>query len=128
MSSTPVVPGSSVALKYYCGSVQGPGQGTESGQMAAITGRWQPSHSQQLEELSLEPLDTRRTRLCQRFAVWTATKSRHTDIFSPAAKTGQTGAQSEGCLGGRSVGQRLDRFPTAFAEFRRNSEAGLGTL
>ena len=53
--------------------------------MAAITGQWHPSHSQQLEELSLEPLDTRRTRLCQRWAVRTATRSRHTDIFTPAA-------------------------------------------
>jgi hypothetical protein len=53
--------------------------------MAAITGQWHPSHSKQLEELSLEPLDTRRTRLCQRWAVRTATRSRHTDIFTPAA-------------------------------------------
>ena len=53
--------------------------------MAAITGRWQPSHTGQLEELSLEALDTRRTRLCQRWAARTATKSRHTDIFTPAA-------------------------------------------
>ena len=52
--------------------------------MAAITGRWHPSHSQQLVELSLEPLDTRRSRLCRRFAERTATRSRHTDIFSLA--------------------------------------------
>ena len=30
--------------------------------MAAITGRWHPSHSEQLQELALEPLDPRRTR------------------------------------------------------------------
>jgi hypothetical protein len=53
--------------------------------MAAITGRCHPSHTSQLEELALEPLDTRRTRLCERFAVRTATKSRHTDLFSLAA-------------------------------------------
>ena len=53
--------------------------------MAAITGRWHPSHSSQLEELSLQPLDTRRTRLCRLFAERTATKSRHKDIFSPVA-------------------------------------------
>ena len=55
--------------------------------MAAITGQWHPSHTSQLEELSLEPLDTRRTRLCRRMAVRTATatRSRHKDIFSPAA-------------------------------------------
>ena len=52
--------------------------------MAAITGRWHPSHSQQIEELSLEPLDTRRTRLCRRFAERTATRSRHTNMFTPA--------------------------------------------
>ena len=53
--------------------------------MAAITRRWHPSHSSQLEELSLQPLDARRTQLCKRFAVRTATKSRHTDIFTLAA-------------------------------------------
>ena len=50
--------------------------------MAAITGRWHPSHSGQLAELALEPLDTRRIRLCRRFAERTATRSRHTDLFS----------------------------------------------
>ena len=50
--------------------------------MAAITGRWHPSHSEQLAELALEPLDARRTRLCRRFAERTATRSRHTDLFA----------------------------------------------
>ena len=50
--------------------------------MAAITGRWQASHSGQLAELALEPLDNRRIRLCRRFAERTATRSRHTDLFS----------------------------------------------
>ena len=52
--------------------------------MAAITGRWhpRPSHSDQLTELALEPLDVRRTRLCRRFAERTATRSRHTDMSS----------------------------------------------
>ena len=53
--------------------------------MAAITGQWHSSHSSQIQELSLEPLDTRRTRLCRRFAERTASKSRHADIFTPAA-------------------------------------------
>ena len=53
--------------------------------VAAITGQWHPSNFQQLEELSLEPLDTRRTHLCQRWAVRTSTSSRHTDILTPAA-------------------------------------------
>ena len=50
--------------------------------MAAITGRWHRSHSEQLADLALEPLDTRRIRLCRRFAERTATRSRHTDLFS----------------------------------------------
>ena len=63
--------------------------------MAAITGQWHPSHTGQLEELSLEPLDLRRTQLCRRFAVRTATRSRHKDIFSLAAgvRTNRSGAR-----------------------------------
>ena len=61
--------------------------------MAAITGRWHPSHTSQLEELSLEPLDTHRTCLCQRFAARTATKLGHTDFFSLAAE-GRTSQSS----------------------------------
>jgi hypothetical protein len=53
--------------------------------MAAITGNWAPSHSQQLSDLGLEELAARRERLCLRFARRTATKSRHTDLFTPAA-------------------------------------------
>ena len=49
--------------------------------MAAITSRWHPSHSKQLQELALEPLDARRTRLCRRFAERTARRSRHQDMF-----------------------------------------------
>ena len=33
--------------------------------MAAITGRWEPSHSRQLAEIGLERLSARRTRLCK---------------------------------------------------------------
>ena len=50
--------------------------------MAAITGRWHPSHTEQLAELALEPLEARRTRICRRFAERTATRSRHMDLFS----------------------------------------------
>ena len=49
--------------------------------MAAITGRWEPSHSRQLLELGLEPLGPRRVKLCRSFARRTAENSRHTDIF-----------------------------------------------
>ena len=55
--------------------------------MAAITGRWEPSHSRQLRELGLERLKLRRERLCRTFAKRTAQGSRHADIFN------QTGAQ-----------------------------------
>jgi hypothetical protein len=55
--------------------------------MAAITGRWDPSHSGQLRRLGLEPLPERRDRLCKRFAKRTATKSRHQDLFQLAEYT-----------------------------------------
>ena len=51
--------------------------------MAAITGQWEPSHTRQLEDLGLERLSTRRTRLCEQFARRTATNSRHMDLFTP---------------------------------------------
>ena len=51
--------------------------------MAAITGHWEPSHTRQLEQLGLQRLALRRTKLCNRFALRTATDSRHTDMFSP---------------------------------------------
>ena len=51
--------------------------------MAAITGRWEQSHTRQLDELGLERLSTRRVRLCERFARRTATSSRHMDLFTP---------------------------------------------
>ena len=51
--------------------------------MAAIAGRWEPSHTRQLEDLGLERLALRRTKLCERFARRTATNSRHMDMFTP---------------------------------------------
>ena len=51
--------------------------------MAAITGRWEQSHTRQLDELGLERLSSRRARLCERFARRTATSSRHMDLFTP---------------------------------------------
>ena len=52
--------------------------------MAAIEGHWASSLTDQLAELGLERLSARRDSLCARFAVATATKSRHKDIFTPA--------------------------------------------
>ena len=52
--------------------------------MAAIVGYWAPSLTDQLAELGLERLAARRDTLCARFAVATATKSRHKDIFEVA--------------------------------------------
>ena len=50
--------------------------------MAAIAGRWEPSHSLQLLQLGLEPLTTRRVRICRTFAERTARDSRHMDLFN----------------------------------------------
>ena len=52
--------------------------------MAAITGRWEQSHSRQLQDLGLEQLSARRTKLCATFAERTALDSRHKDIFTPS--------------------------------------------
>ena len=82
--------------------------------MAAITGQWHPSHSEQLLELALEPLDTRRTRLCRRFAERTATRSRHQDMF-PLAAAGLT-------VTTRKTGRRLYREPLfRTASYRRSA-------
>ena len=82
--------------------------------MAAITGRWHPSHSEQLTELSLEPLNTRRTRLCRRFAGRTATRSRHQDMF-PLVAAGLT-------VTTRRTGRRLYREPLCrTASYRRSA-------
>ena len=51
--------------------------------MAAITVRWEPSHTSQLEQLGLERLQPRRVRLCRAFAERTARGSRHTNLFTP---------------------------------------------
>ena len=50
--------------------------------MAAIVGFWEPSLTQQLQALSLERLEARRESISRRFATSTATRSRHSDIFS----------------------------------------------
>ena len=53
--------------------------------MAAITGRWEPSHTRQLEDLGLERLSAHRTKICRTFAQQTATNSRHMDMFTHVA-------------------------------------------
>ena len=53
--------------------------------MAAIVGHWAPSLTDQLQDLGLERLESRRVQICKRFAHTTATKSRHKDIFTVAA-------------------------------------------
>ena len=52
--------------------------------MAAMVGHWAPSLTDQLEDLGLERLFTRREDICRRFALRTASKSRHRDIFTLA--------------------------------------------
>ena len=63
--------------------------------MAAITGRWEPSHTRQLAELQLERLSARRTRLCKTFAQRTATNSRHMDMFTPVNSARRQGTYRE---------------------------------
>ena len=50
--------------------------------MAAIVGRWEPSHSGQLLQLGLEPLAERRVKICRTFAERTSRDSRHMDLFT----------------------------------------------
>ena len=61
--------------------------------MAAITGRWEPSHTQQLLDLGLDRLGTRRDLICKRFAERTARNSRHQDMFTPIQTNTRRGAQ-----------------------------------
>ena len=51
--------------------------------MVAITGRLEPSHTQQLLHLGLEQLRPRRELLCWTFAKRTALDSRHTNLLTP---------------------------------------------
>ena len=67
----------SVALWPNCGPSPGPGQGP-----TCCHGRWEPSHTRQLAELSLEPLGPRRIQICRAFARRTAQNSRHKDMFT----------------------------------------------
>ena len=57
--------------------------------VAAIAGGWLPSHSEQLKELALEPLDTCRIQLCLWFTGQAASRSCHQDMF-PLAASGLT--------------------------------------
>ena len=61
--------------------------------MAAIVGRWEPSHSRQLSELGLERLWLRREKLCRVFAQRTATNSRHSDLFTQTGSRPRRGKQ-----------------------------------
>ena len=54
--------------------------------MAAIVGHWTLYLTDQLQELGLDRLDSRRIQICKRFAYTTSTKLRHKDIF-PLAVT-----------------------------------------
>ena len=59
--------------------------------MAAITGRWEASHTLQLQNLGLERLSTRRVNICKRFVLSTATDSRHQDLFRPLTSNTRRG-------------------------------------
>ena len=77
-----------VMLEYAC-PVWHSGHEEWTGPMAAITGRWERSHSAQLRELGLKRLDLRRQRICKLFGERTAQDSRHQDMFqrNPYNKT-----------------------------------------
>ena len=62
--------------------------------MVAITGRWEPSLTLQLEDLQLERLKPRREKLCRTFAKRTAEDSRHMDIFSRTGAPRRNGKQT----------------------------------
>ena len=53
--------------------------------IAAITGRSEPSHTRQLEELGLERRSACRTKICRTFAQQTGTNSRHMNMFRQVA-------------------------------------------
>ena len=61
--------------------------------MAAVTGRWAESHSQQLVDLGLEDLELRRAAICRTFALRTATNSRHQDMFTLTQSSVRQGKQ-----------------------------------
>ena len=64
--------------------------------MAAMTGHWAPSPTDQLAELGLELLASRRDQMCVKFARSTASKSRHQDIFTVASSNaGRPGKDSK---------------------------------
>ena len=63
--------------------------------MAAIAGRWEPSHSRQLLELGLERLAPRRQRLCAVWAQKTAQDSRHQDLFIPSGARPRPGKHAQ---------------------------------
>ena len=76
--------------------------------MAAIMGRWEPSHSEQLQELGLERLELRRQKLCRVFAQRTATDSRHMDLLT------QTGFKSRKGKNVRTYRESLSRTATHY--------------
>jgi hypothetical protein len=57
--------------------------------MVSMAG-WHPSHSQQMRDLGLEALPARRVALSRRFALRTATRSRHRDLFQRVARPSST--------------------------------------
>ena len=63
--------------------------------MAAITGRWEPSHTKQLLELGLDRLEARRVSICKRFARRTALNSRHQDLFQGLESNTRRGTQGK---------------------------------
>ena len=83
--------------------------------MAGITGRWEPSHTQQLLDLGLDRLGSRRELISKRFAERTARDSRHTDMFTAVQTNTRRGAQGEPMCRDKGQNSNILKFgPTLF--------------
>ena len=76
--------------------------------MAAIAGRWEPSHTRQLTELSLERLGPRRVQICLTFAKRTAQNSIHRDMFV------ETGSHVRKGKSSKTYREKISRTATHF--------------
>ena len=63
--------------------------------LATIVVCWKSSHTLYLEQLGLERLAPRRTKLCKRFAHLIATNSRNTNMFAPVASLPRRGKHAK---------------------------------
>ena len=77
----------------------------------AITGRWEASHTLQLQNLALERLSVRRENICKRFALRTARLSRHQDLFQPLTSITRRGKS----------GTKYHEIPTRTSSYHKSA-------